>query len=370
MHNNYIDSPKDRLLGRTVGDGWDVVRKLGEAEIVTGGQFSSGYIVEKDGRQAFLKAMDLTNALLCDPSHQLDRLRFFADMVEFEKLLLNVCKERRMSRVVRLLEEGTISPSVPMDPIQEAVQRVHFFIFELGFGDVRRTFGSPGNGDNDARLKMLHDLAIAIQQLHRSGIAHQDVKPSNILTFPDQEHKLADLGRASLQGRAGPSDQMPFPGDWNYAPPEIVYGYLAPEYNDRRFGTDTYLLGSMLTFMFTLQSATTLFQQAIPEKMLPPRWAPPGTAPWIGSFEDALPYLVQAHARICEYVAGYFPEFCRDELAKILFELTHPDPHLRGHPKSRREFGRLHGLDRYASAFDRLSKESCVCSRIEKGRNK
>jgi serine/threonine protein kinase len=358
-------SPKDCLQGRTVGSGWTVLELLRKADGGTGGHFSTGYIVEKDKRKAFMKAMDITSALLEPPDKQLDAIRHAIDMIQFEGMLLQECESKRLSRVVRILEQGIENVGgSPADPISQAVSRVHVFIFELGGDDVRKAFGVPSATDSSARLRVLHNVTAAIQQLHAVGIAHQDVKPSNILAFPQEAHKLADLGRASMMGRAGPVDGFLFPGDWTYCPPEFAYGYTAPEYMDRRFGTDAYMLGSMICFMFTLQSATTLLQQALPPHMLPPRWhRDPTSSAWTGSFNEALPHLHQATARVREYVSRYFPDFCRDELGQAFAELVNPDPHERGHPRSKIAVGRLLGLDRYVSIFDRLSRRANIAQR-------
>jgi serine/threonine protein kinase len=41
-----------------------------------------------------------------------------------------------------------------------------------------------------------HHVATGLQQLHFSEIAHQDVKPANILVTENQTAKIGDMGRA------------------------------------------------------------------------------------------------------------------------------------------------------------------------------
>jgi eukaryotic-like serine/threonine-protein kinase len=350
--------PADALLGKEVGTGWKVESVIRKDPKGTGGRFSTGYIVSKDGKKAFLKAMDLSEALL--QPDQLAALRFFAEMIQFEGDVLTECRDRRMSKIVQLIEGGNLeSDQADENPIAAAASRVYFYIFELADSDVRKSFSSPDDTSCAAKLHALHHVALAIQQLHGSGIAHQDIKPSNVVCFSGDEHKVADLGRASIIGKVGPTDSMPFAGDLDYMPPEFAYGYFPAEAIDRRLGTDVYLLGSLLSFLFTLQGATALLRQALPPDYLPGIWSP-GAKGWAGTFTDALPQLVLAHSRVCEYVSSQIPEFCRDVLLNSFRELTHPDPHVRGNPKARRMVGKTHGLDRYVSLFDRLEKLAMV----------
>jgi eukaryotic-like serine/threonine-protein kinase len=357
-----MPSPKDNLLGLTIGKGWKVteIRRKGDGE--TGGNFSTGYIVERDGTKAFLKAMDLTKALLAHPDNQLDSIRFVIDMIQFEGNILEECNAHGLSRIVRLIEIAVIDlDASATDPISRAVSRVHGLIFELGGKDVRKGFGAPNPEDTSMRLKVLHNITAAIQQLHSIGIAHQDVKPSNILDFNGVQHKVADLGRATSLGRTGPLDNEVFPGDPTYCPPEFAYGHTPTDHNDRRFATDAYMLGSMISFLFTLQSTTTLLQQALPDHLLPPRWQRSSTiAPWTGNFDEVLPYLVQAMTRVRSYVESHIPVYCRSELGEAFSQLVNPSPYERGHPKSRAQIGRQIGLEKYISLFDKLSKRAAL----------
>lgn len=358
-------TPKDRLLGMKVGSGWTVKSALHRAAGQTGGNFSTGYIVEKDGAEAFLKAMDLTRALLEPPQHQFDAIRFVIDMIQFEGEVLKECTQRGLSRIVRLLETSIVEldPSNP-NPLISATNRVHVFVFELGGADVRKTFGIPTPEDTALRLRVLHNTAVGIQQLHSIGIAHQDVKPSNVLGF-EEEHKLTDLGRASRLGITGPLDNELFPGDPTYCPPEFAYGHTPIDHVDRRFATDAYMLGSMVSFLFTMQGTTSLLQQSIPDHVLPPRWQRDATvSPWTGSFEDALPYLNQAASRVRSYVESHVPAYCRSALGEAFGQLCMPSPYERGHPKSRRQLGRPVGIERYISLFDRLAKEAVIVQRF------
>jgi hypothetical protein len=147
------------------------------------------------------------------------------------------------------------------------------------------------------------------------------------------------------------------------APPEYSFGHLPSESVDQREGADAYLLGSLIATLFAGVSATSLLLRELPPQMKPHAKPCP-------SFAEALPYLLSAHTRACVNLADSMPEFCRPTLQRIYAELTHPDPSLRGHPEARASSGRLPGIDRYVSAFDRLRHLSLVAERQERNHAK
>jgi eukaryotic-like serine/threonine-protein kinase len=71
-------------------------------------------------------------------------------------------------------------------------------------------------------LRWLHHVATGLQQLHFSEIAHQDVKPANILVMADRTAKIGDMGRAHR--RAVPMNYLKQERDRTYAAPELLYG--------------------------------------------------------------------------------------------------------------------------------------------------
>jgi serine/threonine protein kinase len=55
--------------------------------------------------------------------------------------------------------------------------------FELATGDLREQVDLSRRFDLAYRLRVLHNSAKGLSQLHNSHIAHQDLKPSNVVTF-------------------------------------------------------------------------------------------------------------------------------------------------------------------------------------------
>lgn len=136
--------------------------------------------------------------------------------------------------------------------------RVYYLIFESALGDVRSQIDEDAALDAYWCLRALGHTNLGLWQLHRHLIAHQDLKPSNILLYPDDTFRVADLGRSSQQGHQIAHDHYNIPGDRTYAPPELLYGYTHPDFKIRRFGGDLYLLGNLAAFLFSGANVTEL----------------------------------------------------------------------------------------------------------------
>lgn len=179
--------PAMRLEGVSLQKGWTVGPLIPRAATQTGGCFSCSYRVTRpNGAPAFLKAMDYTAALLSnDPATELNRL---TSAFLFERELLQECANRGMSRIVRAIDSGKVLVGD---------QTVEYLIFEEAKGGDIRTYLDGLSQFNLAwTMTCIHSISVGVQQLHNAGIAHQDLKPSNVLHFPDEGEKLADLGRA------------------------------------------------------------------------------------------------------------------------------------------------------------------------------
>ncbi len=338
-------NPAKQLQDMVLNGGWRVLKPVPRPSSATGGHFSQCYLVESnDGTTAFLKALDYSEALESpDPARALQAM---TDAYNFERDLLAKCRDRHMDRVVRALEDGSIR--IDGAPAGGVVQ---YIIFELGDGDVRSHLARSQRIDFAWHLRSLHNIATGLRQLHIAGIAHQDVKPSNVLVFDKNTSKVADLGSAAYKGHKGPTDEFPCAGDYTYAPPELLYRFIDPDWNQRRFGCDVYLLGSMVIFFFTGFGTTSMLMNELQETL---QWRN-----WDGSFEDVLPYLRDAFGRVVDQFAANLPAGeLRDELKIAVCQLCDPDPRRRGHPANRRGMGSPFSLERYVSKFDLLARRA------------
>jgi serine/threonine protein kinase len=237
-------TPAEQLEGMKLDNEWLVVKKINHTPDHTGGRFSTAYLVKNNtGDEAFLKALDYTEALNSpDPARALQAL---TESYNFERNLLDKCKNKKMSRIVRALEFGKTKIGTEVTGV------VEYIIFELAQSDLREQYTQLLNFDYAWKFKTLHHIATGIWQLHGAKISHQDLKPSNVLVFKGDESKLSDLGRASTIGIVPPHDNLEIAGDKTYAPPELLYHEIPADWNQRRFGCDLFLLGSMITYLFT-----------------------------------------------------------------------------------------------------------------------
>jgi serine/threonine protein kinase len=229
------------------------------------------------------------------------------------------------------------------------VPKVNYLIFELANGDIRRIMRLSDDLDAAWAFRSLKDVALGLSQLHAGGIAHQDVKPSNVLDVQGR-FKLGDLGRASRRGERGPFDHARCAGDPNYLTPEQMYGFELPDWDARRRATDLYHLGSLMLFLLTGVSATAALYSHLASAHLPAPWGE-----WGGTYDQVVVHLREATGRIADLIPVFSDQQLRESVITRFIELCDPDPRTRGHPKSRVGLGSPYSLERYVSAFDALA---------------
>jgi eukaryotic-like serine/threonine-protein kinase len=336
-------TPAEELQNVALPGGWTAVERIQPSANSTGGHFSTQWIVERDGTRAFLKAIDIHDALR-QGGEVMRVLQQVATEYNWERDLLQACADRGMNRIVRAIDSGEhrLRDSDPASV-------VFYLIFDLAKGDIRAVHEISLQLDLGRIFRALHDVAVGVQQLHAAGFTHQDVKPSNVLTYEEERElaKLGDLGRASRQDGSIGHDQLPFAGDRGHAPPEGLYGDSPPDWSGRR-ACDLYHLGSLVLYLFAGTSATAAWVQH-----LHPTLRPRGLGgSFEGSWSDALPYVRNA----MQEVAEEFPEFGEDDARSAALqcfrELCDPDPRLRGDPRARIGHRDPYSVQRYVSLFN------------------
>jgi serine/threonine protein kinase len=342
-----LSTPADHLSGTVLKSGWEIGQRLTKPAGASGGTFGICYAATKGPQSAFVKALDFRRAFL--ESDVVAALHSITSELLWEKSLMELARDASMSRVVRLLDyEEMILPQDAGD----STKRISILVFETGEGDLRRKFDLTANPRFSWRLRVLRDVALALDQLHRSGVAHLDVKPSNVICMPPQNDrdvmKLADLGRAVRKGVAGPFDSVSWPGDFNYAPPEKFYGLKNPDWINERESGDAYLLGSLFVFLSTGISMTSLLFNEIPESFK--------FNVYRGQYDEQLiDVLRQAQARVLAlHVFPALPSVHREEMEVMIKELTDPDPKMRGEKNARR--AGIIGIDRYHQKLQRIER--------------
>lgn len=343
--------PAAHLEGRDLGNGWSVGARITRDPGASGGQFSVSYAVtHQDGRRAFMKALNF-QAAATGPGAVVDRLNRFTSAYIFERDLLADCRDRRMSRVIRMIEHGQVN--VP--DAGAFLSEVPYLIFELAEGDIRAFQARTAGFDCAWAFRVMKHTLEGVEQLHGAHTAHQDLKPSNVLT---QEHgkemKLGDLGRAHGRGAGGPWSELTIPGATTYAPPEQQYDSFGRSWEERR-AADLYLAGSLGAQLFLGHCMSVLIQESLPVQFRLQNWN--------GSFVDVLPYLRTAHNAVVPTLERVVHERTGNEkiaeqFATAIGEMTDPDPAERGHPRDRAARTSSYAVRRYVSLMNLLSSRA------------
>lgn len=354
-----------RLLGRELPGAWKVIEQLnwkvdpatgllaGDG-YGTGGTFGVGYIVERGDERAFLKAINL--AKIAERPDIIAAMTEITAEVNFEREIHRVCAEGNMDRVVRAIDSNQIGlgPN-PQD-------QVPYIILELADGDVRRRLRKvEAKVQTVWKLRALHSAATGLQQLHSREIAHQDLKPSNLMSFDAIEtFKIGDFGRSIRQGIKAPHEDLLHAGDMSYAPPELLYAQVDPDWRMRRLKCDLYMLGGLICWSFLGYAVTPFLvdRLAIQHR---PQWF---RGHWRGDYNEVLPYVRHAFGTILNDFKSEVPLEFRDQLGSALEQLCEPDPHQRGHPYAlAQKHGNKYDLSRYVSLFDLLAKQASRSAR-------
>jgi len=329
-------NPAQELEGIVLNDRWKVLTKIVRPPEATGGHFSVGYIIEDtSGHKAFLKALDFSKAL--EEEDPAKHLQMMTEAFNFEKEILRQCKDHRLSHVVLAIDEGTIRLPDCTNPVQ-------FLIFDLAESDIRSLQKVGQAFDLAWTLRSLHQIAVALWQLHGIEIAHQDLKPSNILVYKDDHLKVADVGRAECKAMTAPHSDLAIPGARSYAPPEFLYHEISSDWECRRFGCDLYHLGSMVVFFFCGMQMTAILKTKIHPNHI---WDI-----WRGSYREVLPYVRDAFERALEQIEVDIPKDIRTGVITTIRQLCEPDPNLRGHPDNRIGYSNRYSVERFISFFD------------------
>lgn len=343
----------DALVGVTIAGRWRLDEKFHVGKQESGGNFGVGYTATdlQDGLRRFVKIVDFRSRL-----RDMSQLRQLLEMAEFEVIMHKACM--RMSKVVRMVGHGQLAFQTPASPDP---YNYLCLVLERGDGDIKSHVDFHPDRSPYWKLWVLREVALAIVQMERAQLAHNDIKPSNVIRFPSNgtvhNIKLGDVGRTVTKSGTGPFDGMAWAGDPRHKPLELLYGWEEPEWQNRRTAADAYMLGNLVSFLF---SGASLTERVI--NSLPPEYRH-GVGGFAGPYRDLLDIIRHIRNRVLEdQILPTFPAEVRLELGDIVRWLTEPDPQLRGDPSARR--GGTVGIDRILSRLERLAQRAQIHERV------
>jgi serine/threonine protein kinase len=364
--------PKDLLKGHVLKSGWVMGEPLVRPPGATGSTFATGYIAERGKERAFVKAIDFVHAL--KEQDPMAALQLLTNQAVFERDTLRDCAEADLGHVIRYIDYEVVP-----GPNGDIARQVFCLVMEVGNGDLRATMGAKKVSSCAWAIKVMTETAKGIHELHKLGIAHQDIKPSNVISVPNSKKtspfsydetqlKISDLGRVTRRGTAGPFDHLPFPGDLNYLPPEHWYSNaFSPialqnrSWSDAREAADAYMLGSLMIFILTGMTLQAVVVESLPNAFRPSIWSG-------GYDQELIPVLIAAHTKaIASCINDNVYTELGTSLKSIALEITHPDPAQRGDRKSRRSITKAVGMDRISQRLNALYARAKA---IEIGRSK
>jgi serine/threonine protein kinase len=330
-----------RLEGKNVGK-WRVIAKRKKDASDSSGFFSTCYEVEdENGKKAFLKAYNYQYAFGSLAMNSADALLTMTENFTYERDLLLFCNENRMRRVVTAIDSGEYREPTELLPVP-------YLVFEIADGSLK-TINFVARPDLSWKLLAFHGALVGLSELHSAHIAHQDIKPSNILVFGQNYSKISDLGSATKLENASNWCQDQHVGDLRYAPIELLYGYCSSDWRTRRYGADLFMMGGLLSYMVTGANFLSLMIARIPDAMKPLGYG--------GTFAEVKPYLMNAYYQSLDSVSLDIPECIRSELLEVLSELSNPIPEERGNAPRLKGGITRYSLISYISKIDRLAKK-------------
>jgi YVTN family beta-propeller protein len=152
---------------------------------------------------------------------------------------------RRESQLAASIDHPNV---IPVYEAGEAEGRLFIAMRYVEGTDLGTLIARTGNLDPPRAIRILEQVAAALDAAHRRGLVHRDVKPANILITEDgEEHAyLTDFGLTKRTTSAGGlTGTGQFVGTLDYIAPEQIRGETA----DAR--VDVYALGCVLFHSLT-----------------------------------------------------------------------------------------------------------------------
>ena len=192
---------------------------------------------------------------------------------------------RREADAVAMLDHANI---LPIYEYGEQTDLAYLVMPYVSGGTLRDRVERKGQLPLDEAAGFLSKAAVALDYAHNHGVIHRDVKPQNMLLYPDKRLVLSDFGIAKVAQAAADEDGQPASalttmghvvGTPDYIAPEQAMGHPV----DGR--ADIYSLGVVLFYMvtgrvpFMAAQPMTVAAKHVSEPPPPPRQFRPDLPP-------------------------------------------------------------------------------------------
>ena len=306
-----------QLLGLSIESGWIIINRSKSVQRKNLKKLRSHcYIVSKNQELRFLKAIDYASLFRLEGKEIVHEPHKFSVAFKNEKLVNRICSDDNMSKVTKCFENGEIC--LPNHASEN--EKVRYLLFEKAERDLDKLMATK-QIDPVTQMVALRDAFEGIWQLHNSNIAHQDLKPANILDFGSNSFKVCDLGRSTIKDKPFYNKKCLRLGSKTISPPEILYepksDFIDYSFEVRRFGVDYFSLGSLTAFLFAGTDVNSLLYDAIGDDY--------HYSSKKRNYQEVLVILKRRFSRVIDELYENLPIETKDFFIKLIQEFCEPD---------------------------------------------
>jgi serine/threonine-protein kinase len=147
---------------------------------------------------------------------------------------------RRFQREARIASELVNEHVVPVVDFGEASGRLYIAALYVRGASLSTRIASEGTLSLAEALRLVTELADALEALHAGGLVHRDVKPANVMVDEQGAAALTDFGLARSVADTVLTKTGVVVGTVDYLAPELIRGQQADH------SSDVYALGCLL----------------------------------------------------------------------------------------------------------------------------
>ena len=135
----------------------------------------------------------------------------------------------REARAARHVEHDHL---VPVLDAGEADGTSYLVAAYVSGGSLEDRLSRQGSLPLDEALRIVAEIATGLDALHRSGLVHRDVKPSNLMLYEDGRAAITDFGLAKGPAYTVLTKPGQVMGTLDYLAPELIRGEAATPSSD------------------------------------------------------------------------------------------------------------------------------------------